>query len=124
MSACAVSTTVTVPMVKMCSGQQNLPGASVKVILVTLSSSYDAAGSTLDLSSLFPDRVFWAAPMTATAKDATTGFTTIGIVPGTAKTDVKGGFLSTNWKITSAVGAAEASGDLSDHVCYIVACGC
>jgi hypothetical protein len=124
MTANAVSTTVSSKIVQVCSGAQNLPGASVKVILVTLTSSYDAGGSTLDLSSIFPDRVFWAAPMTATAKDATTGFTTIGLVPGTAKTDVKGGFLSTNWKITSALGASEASGDLSDHVCYIVAYGC
>ena len=124
MSANAVSTTVSTKMVQLCSGQQNLPGASVKVILVTLTSSYDAGGSALDMSSLFPDRVFWAAPMTATAKDASTGFTTIGVVPGTAKTDVKGGFASTDWKITSAVGASQASGDLSDHVCYIVACGC
>jgi hypothetical protein len=111
-------------MVKMCSGQQNMPGASVKVILVTLPTTYEAAGSALDLSALFPDRVFWAAPMTATAKDATTSFTTIGVVPGTAKTDVKGGFASTDWKITSAVGASEASGNIADHVCYIVACGC
>lgn len=124
MGACAVSTTVSSPMVKMCSGQQNMPGASVKVILVTLPTTYDAAGSALDLSALFPDRVFWAAPMTATAKDATTSFTTIGVVPGTAKTDVKGGFASTDWKITSAVGASEASGNIADHVCYIVACGC
>ena len=126
MSACAVSTTVSNKMVKMCSGQQNLPGASVKVILVTLTSSYDAGGSALDMSSIFPDRVFWAAPMTATAKDATTGFTTLGVVPGTAKTDVKGGFASTDWKITSALGATEttSTNSLSDHVCYIVACGC
>ena len=124
MGACTVSTTVSSPMVKMCSGQQNMPGASVKVILVTLPASYDAGGSALSLASLFPDRVFWAVPMTATAKDATTGFTTIGVVPGTAKTDAKGGYSSTDWKITSAVGAAEASGNLADHVTYIVACGC
>jgi hypothetical protein len=113
-------------MVQECGGSPTKAAGTEKVILITLPSSYDTLGSTLDLSTPFPDRVFWAFPMTAIAKDATTGFTQIGVVPGTAKTDGLGGFASTDWKITSSVSATEVAneGDLSDHVCYIVACGC
>jgi hypothetical protein len=113
-------------MVQECGGSPTKEAGTEKVILITLTSSYDTAGSALDLSTPFPNRVFWALPMTAIAKDATTGFTQIGIVPGTVKTDGLGGFASDDWKITSSVSATEVSstGDLSDHVCYIVACGC
>ena len=111
-------------MVQECGGSPVKAAGTTKVILITLPASYDTLGSALDLSTPFPDRVFWAFPMTAIAKDATTGFTQIGIVPGTAKTDGLGGFASTDWVVTSSVSATEAADDLSDHVCYIVACGC
>ena len=111
-------------MVQECGGAPKKDAGYIKVILVTLTTSYDVGGSALDLSTPFPNRVYWALPMTAIAKDATTGFTQIGIVPGTLKTDGLGGFASTDWTITSSVSAAEASGNLTDHVCYIVACGC
>ena len=113
-------------MVQECGGSPTKAAGTIKVILVTLTDSYDTLGSTLSLATPFPDRVFWAFPMTAIAKDASTGFTQIGLVPGTVKTDGLGGFASMDWKITSSVSATEATntGDLSDHVCYIVACGC
>lgn len=125
MGAVTVSTTIPTSqkMVQMCGGVAGAKGATIKVILLTLPASYDAGGSTIDFSTPFPNRVFWVLPMTATAKDATTGFTQIGIVPGTAKTDKIGGFSSTDWKLVSSVGAAEASGSLADHVTYVVACG-
>ena len=111
-------------MVQECGGSPTKEAGTIKVILVTLTASYDVAGSALSLATPFPNRVFWAFPMTAIAKDATTGFTQIGLVPGTAKTDGLGGFGSTDWKVISSVSATEASGNLADHVCYIVACGC
>jgi len=113
-------------MVQECGGSPTKAAGTVKVILITLTDSYDAAGSTLSLATPFPNRVFWAFPMTAIAMGTANAFTQIGLVPGTAKTDGLGGFASTDWKIISSVSATEAttSGDLSDHVCYIVACGC
>lgn len=98
-------------------------GATIKSILVTLPASYDAGGSTLDLSPQFPNRVFWALPMTASAKNASTGYIQIGLVPGTAKTDAQGGFASTDWKLQCTAGATQSSGDLSAYVTHIVACG-
>jgi hypothetical protein len=115
-------------MVQECGGSPTKAAGTEKVILITLPSSYDTLGSALDLSTPFPNRVFWALPMTAIAADGATPdtYTQIGVVPGTAKTDGLGGFASTDWKITSSVSAAEVAntGDISDHVCYIVACGC
>ena len=115
-------------MVQECGGSPTKEAGTVKVILITLPASYDSNGSALSLATPFPNRVFWAFPMTAIANDAGNPytFTQIGLIPGTAKTDGLGGFASTDWKITSSVSAAEvaSTGDLSDHVCYIVACGC
>ena len=98
-------------------------GATIKTIALAPPASYDAGGSTIDFSAHFKNRVFWVIPITNTAKDATTGYTQIGIVPGAVKTDKAGGFANSGWKLQSSVGAAEASGDLSDHVVYVVACG-
>jgi hypothetical protein len=99
-------------------------GSTIKMVALTPPASYDAGGSTIDFSTLFPERVYFVIPITGTAKDATTGYTQIGIIPPTAKTDRQGGYPGAGWKLQSSVGAAEASGDLSDHVVYVVACGC
>lgn len=98
-------------------------GAVWKVLALTLPTSYDAGGSTLDMSTYFPNRVFFAVPITASAKNATTGYIQIGLVPGTSKTDGQGGYASTDWKVQCTAGATQSSGDLSAYVTYVLACG-
>lgn len=125
MGACSLSTVGDSLSVNELSVGKGLgKGSYVKAIQVTLPTSYDAGGSTLDLSAQFPERVFWAIPMTASAKNATTGYIQIGLVPGTAKSDAIGGFASTDWKVQCTAGATQSSGDLSAYVTHIVACGC
>jgi hypothetical protein len=97
--------------------------AKFKVIALTPPASYDAGGSTVDFSGVFKERVYFALPMNPTARDATTGFTQISLVPPTAKTDKQGGYPGAGWLLQSSVGAAEASGSLSDHPVYVVVCG-
>ena len=95
MGAASAASVASRTMVQECGGSPTKAAGTVKVILVTLTDSYDTLGSTLSLATPFPNRVFWAFPMTAIAKDASTGFTQIGLVPGTVKTDGLGGFSST-----------------------------
>jgi len=124
MTAHSAASTSSRTLVQECGGAPTKNAGYEKVILVTLTASYDAGGSALDLSTLFPNRVYWALPMTAIAMGAANAFTQVSLVPGTAKTDGLGGFASTDWKVTSSVSEVEASGSLADHVTYIVACGC
>ena len=92
-------------------GAMGLPkGATVKTFTITMPASYDAGGSALDLSAHFPDRVWFAAPMAPFAINATTGAIYIGLVPGTAKTDGKGGYASSDWKVRAAATATESAG--------------
>lgn len=113
-------------MVQECGGEPVKTAGTIKTILITLTTVYTAGGAVLDLSTPFPNRVYWALPITAIAEGTSHAYTQIGLVPGTLKTDALGGFASDDWKITSSVSEVEAttSGSLVDHVCWIVACGC
>lgn len=103
-------------------------GAQWKTFTITLPLSYDQTtvhGSALDLSAYFPDRIFFAAPMSPFAINASTGALYVGLVPGTAKTDGEGGFASNDWKVRAAATATESSNaaDLSAYTFTMVACG-
>jgi hypothetical protein len=126
MTACSAAAVSSRTMVQECGGSPTKAAGTVKVILITLATVYTTGGAVLDLSTPFPNRVFWALPMTAIAEGTSHAYTQIGLVPGTLKTDGLGGFASTDWSIISSVSAAEATsnGSLVDHVCWIVACGC
>lgn len=104
-------------------GGVGVKGASIKVFLITLPTSYDAGGSALDLSTYFTKRVYWAAPISPFFINATTGAVCVGLVPGTAKTDKPKGFASNDWKVRAFATATESSGNLSAYTGYIVACG-
>jgi hypothetical protein len=104
-------------------GGRAVKGASIKVFLITLPTSYDAGGSAMDLSTYFPKRVYWAVPMSPFFINATTGAACVGLVPGTAKTDRPKGYASSDWKVRAFATATELSGNLSAYTGYIVACG-
>jgi hypothetical protein len=126
MTACSAAAVSSRTMVQECGGAPKKDAGYIKVILVTLTTVYTAGGAILDLSTPFPNRVYWALPMTAIAEGTSHAYTQIGLVPGTLKTDGLGGFASTDWYITSSVSEVEAttSATLVDHVCWIVVCGC
>jgi hypothetical protein len=110
----------------MMMGPKENKGASIKVIKITPPDSYTAGGDALNLTTLFPKRIYWLMFMNATVRNATTGFVQVGWVPGTAMTDKHGGYSPTDGKVifSASTGAAEASGDLSAYPVYAVVCGC
>jgi hypothetical protein len=112
MGAVSVGTTVPVDktMGQLLSGGRLPKGAKVKTFTITLPASYDAGGSTLDLSAHFKDRIWFAAPMAPFAINASTGAVYVGLVPGTAKTDGQGGFSAADWKVRAAATATESTG--------------
>lgn len=99
-------------------------GANIKVIKITPPTTYTAGGDALDLSALFPDRIYWLMFMNATVRNATTGYLQVGYAPGTAKTDRFGGYSPTDGKVVYSAGATEAADDLSAYPTYAVVCGC
>lgn len=101
------------------------PGASIKVIKITPATAYTAAGDHLNLSALFPNRIYWLMFMNSNVRSGT-DFAQVGYVPGTAKTDYKGGWSPTDGHIVYSAGATEATtnGDYSTYVTYAVVCGC
>lgn len=108
-------------------GPAGVNGASIKVVkVVPATDNYSAGGVTLDLSSLFPKRLYWCVPMNGgAARDATTGYLQFGYVPGTALTDAAGGFSPADGKYVMSTGATEmTASDQSAHTLYFVACGC
>ena len=105
-------------------GPKDNPGATIKVIKIVPPTSYTAGGDTLDLSTLFKRRIWWVMFMNATVRNATTGYLQVGYVPGTAKTDYRGGYSPTDGKITLSNAATEASGNVSAYPVYAVVCGC
>jgi len=101
--------------------------ANIKVVKITPPTTYTSTGDALDLSALFPDRIYWLMFMNPTAGDNPGGasaYEQVGYVPGTAKTDRFGGFSPTDGKVVFSEGATEASGDLKEHIVYAVVCGC
>lgn len=129
MGAVSVGTTVTTDKTtgSLLSGGRLPKGAIWKTVEVTLPASYDDNGSALDLSGLFPDRVWFAAPMGA-AWNETNGMIPVRLTPGTAKTDGLGGFASSDWKIvagsltTVAIEAAGAA-NLGAYKVTLIVCG-
>ena len=119
----AAETAVSHTMNHEVAGGMGYKGASIKVFLITLPASYDAGGSAMDLSSYFPKRVYWAAPISPFFINATTGAVCVGLVPGTALTARAKGYTSSDWKVRAFATATESSGDLSAYTGYIVACG-
>jgi len=123
---------VTAPYVKMklrdmMAGSGNLgrtKGAVVKVVKIVPPTTYTAAGDALDLSALFPSRIYWLMFMNPTVRNATTGFAQVGYYPGTAKTDRFGGYSPTDGKVVYSAGNTESSGDMAAYVTYAVVCGC
>ena len=108
----------------MMMGPKENKGASIKVIKITPPTSYTSTGDALDLTALFPKRIYWLMFMNATVRNATTGYLQVGWVPGTAMTDKKGGYSPTDGKVVFSAGATESSGDLSAYPVYAVVCGC
>ena len=109
-------------------GVMGAKGASIKVFKITLPASYNQTtthGSTLDLSTYFKQRVYWALPISPFSINASTGAVCIGLVPGTAKTDRPGGFLPSNWKVRAFATATESANaaNLGAYTAYIVVCG-
>jgi hypothetical protein len=105
-------------------GPKNNKGATIKVIKITPPTSYTAGGDALDLSALFPKRIYWLMFMNATVRNATTGYLQVGWVPGTTMTDKRGGFSPTDGKLTLSNAGTEASGNVAAYVVYAVVCGC
>jgi len=109
-------------MQALCAGPANVAGASIKVITIT-PGTYEAAGMALDLSAIFPDRVYWATVNSGTVRNATTGFLQVGLVPGAAKADGNG-YVPTGWKVVMSSGATEmTAADASAYVFNITVCG-
>lgn len=105
-------------------GPKENKGATIKVIKITPPTTYTAGGDALDLTTLFPKRIYWLMFMNATVRNASTGYLQVGWVPGTAMTDKRGGYSPSDGKLTFSDGATEASGDLSAYPVYAVVCGC
>ena len=105
-------------------GPKDNPGATIKVIKIVPPDSYTVGGDALDLSTLFPKRIYWLMFMNATVRNATTGFLQVGYIPGVAVTDKRGGTNPATGKVVFSDGATEASGDLSAYPVYAVVCGC
>ena len=104
------------------------PSASVKVIKIvppTDDPGYTTRGDTLDLSAIFPHRIYWLMFMNATV-NWSTDFVQIGYEPGTAKTDKAGGYSPTDGKIVLSCGSTEFTDDAAaeGYVAYAVVSGC
>ena len=103
-------------------GSKYNKGATIKVIKITPPTSYTSTGDALDLSALFPKRIWWVMFMNPSVRSGT-DFAQIGYVPGTAMTDFRGGYSPTDGKIVFSGGATESSGDMSTYLAYAVVCG-
>lgn len=125
MGAATVATTAAVSQkqVELCSGRRSAKGATIKVFEVTGPSSYDAGGSTMDLSGFFPNRVFWAFPQNPSVNNGSNTYAQCACKKGTAKTDAIGGYASNDWKLQFSAGATESSSNMSAYVVTVVACG-
>lgn len=108
----------------MMQGPKNNPGANIKVIKIVPPTSYTSTGDALDLSALFPNRIYWLMFMNPTVINAGSDYVQVGYEPGTAKTDYRGGYSPTDGKVVFTAGATESSGDLSAYTVYAVVCGC
>lgn len=106
------------------------PSASMKVIKIvppTDDPGYTTRGDTLDLSAIFPHRIYWLMFMNANVR-WTAAFVQIGYEPGTAKTDKAGGYSPTDGKIvlTTGTSGTEFTDDAAaeGYVAYAVVSGC
>jgi hypothetical protein len=104
-------------------GPKNNPGATIKVIKIVPPDSYTSTGDALDLTTLFPRRIYCVMFMNSNARSGTS-FAQVGYAPGTAKTDYRGGYSPADGKIVFSAGATESSGDMSAYVVYAVVSGC
>jgi hypothetical protein len=105
-------------------GPKQEKGATIKAIKITPPDSYTSTGDALDLSTLFPSRIYWVMFMNATVVNAGVDYVQVGYEPGTAKDDFKGGYSPADGKVVFSAGATESSGDLSAYPVYAVVCGC
>ena len=110
----------------MMMGPKDNPGASIKVIKIIPATAYTAAGDHLDLSALFPKRIYWLMFMNPTVINAGVNFVQAGYIPGTAKTDYRGGWSPTDGHFVLSAAATEATtnADYSAYPVYAVVCGC
>ena len=109
----------------MMQGPKQNPGASIKAIKIVPPTEYTTTGDALDLSALFPNRIYWMMFMNPNVRSGT-DFAQVGYEPGTAKTDYRGGYSPTDGKIVLSGGATEFTddADASTYVIYAVVCGC
>jgi hypothetical protein len=105
-------------------GPHGNAGATIKVLTVTPPTTYTAGGDALDLSSFFRRRIYFAVPINPTVNNGSNTYAQVSYVPGTAKTDLAGGYLPTNGKIQFSAGATESSGDMSLYAFKLLVCGC
>jgi hypothetical protein len=107
-------------------GPKGNVGATIKVIKITPTTDYTAGGDHLDLSSFFTNRIWWLMFMNPTVRNATTGYLQVGYIPGTAKTDGRGGYSPTDGHITFTAGGTESATHDDPHAypVYAVVSGC
>ena len=123
MAATPTLTSVDRKVKELVFGPLGIVGAKFKVFTVA-SGTYAAGGVVCDLSPFFSSRIYGAWIMNPTVRDASTGYVQAAYVPGTAKTDGKGGWSPADGKIQISTGATEnTTDDQSAHVIYLCVLG-